>query len=127
MRPLHLLSRTRRQPGRRCFSVSLSLIAPLSVHAIDAFSSPSPVPPSTHIMSVIPLPLLVLQVVTGWRSSDWPYFAIVGAMVITSEPGFGVSPPMVHTLDASCFAFTPQVTDDTMDVDDADPMDTEED
>ena len=34
---------------------------------------------------------------------------------------------MEHALDATSLALAPQGTDDAMDVDDADPMDTEED
>ena len=88
---------------------------------------PSPVPPYTHIMPVILPSLLVLQVITTWRSSASPHPAIIVAIVFTSHAGFGISVLMIHILDASSLATNPPGTDDTMDIDDADPMDTEED
>ena len=108
-------------------SLSLSLIAPLSVNVVDAFSSPSPGPLFIHIMPVIPFPFFVLLVITRWRTIDWPHPAIIAAIVFNSQAEFGIFLPMEHALDATSLALAPQGTDDAMDVDDADPMDTEED
>ena len=108
-------------------SISISVIAPLSVNVVDASSSPSAGPPYIHIMPVIPFPFFVLRVITTWRTIDWPHPAIIAAIVFNSQAEFGIFLPMEHALDATSLALAPQGTDDTMDIDDADPMDTEED
>ena len=78
-------------------------------------------------MPLIMPSLLGLQVITTWRSNDRPHPAIIVAIVFTSEAGLGMSLLMIPILDVSSLGITPPGTDDMMDLDDADPMDTAED